>query len=92
MSLVPVHIENLSPYKPGKSISQIKRNLGLKYVIKLASNENPSGPSPQAMDAVKKSLFDYNRYPDSSAFDLRNMLAIRFNVKVENVILGAGSE
>jgi len=92
MSLVPVHIENLSPYKPGKSISQIKRSLGLKYVIKLASNENPSGPSPRALDAVQKSLFNYNRYPDSAAFDLRNMLAIRFNVKVENIILGAGSE
>ena len=92
MSLVPVHIENLSPYKPGKPISHVKRDLGLKYVIKLASNENPSGPSPLALDAVKNALFDYNRYPDSAAFDLRNMLAIRFNVKVENVILGAGSE
>jgi len=92
MSLVPVHIENLSPYKPGKPISHVKRDLGLKYVIKLASNENPSGPSPLALDAVKNALFDYNRYPDSAAFDLRNRLAIRFNVKVENVILGAGSE
>jgi len=92
MSLVPVHIENLSPYKPGKPISHVKRELGLKHVIKLASNENPSGPSPLALDAVKNALFDYNRYPDSAAFDLRNRLAIRFNVKVENVILGAGSE
>ena len=92
MSLVPVHIENLSPYKPGKPISHVKRDLGLKYVIKLASNENPSGASPLALDAVKNALFDYNRYPDSAAFDLRNRLAIRFNVKVENVILGAGSE
>ena len=92
MSLVPVHIENLSPYKPGKPISHVKRDLGLKYVIKLASNENPSGPSPLALDAVKNALFDYNRYPDSAAFNLRNRLAIRFNVKVENVILGAGSE
>ena len=92
MSLVPVHIENLSPYKPGKPISHVKRELGLKHVIKLASNENPSGPSPLALDAVKNALFDYNRYPDSAAFDLRNMLAIRFKVKVENVILGAGSE
>ena len=92
MSLVPEHIKNLSPYTPGKSISRLKRDLGLKYVIKLASNENPSGPSPLALDAVKNALFDYNRYPDSAAFDLRNMLATRFNVKVENVILGAGSE
>ena len=92
MPLVPVHIENLSPYKPGKPISHVKRELGLKHVIKLASNENPSGPSPLALDAVKNALFDYNRYPDSAAFNLRNRLAIRFNVKVENVILGAGSE
>ena len=92
MSLVPEHIKNLSPYTPGKSISRVKQDLGLKYVIKLASNENPSGPSPLALDAVKNSLSDYNRYPDSAAFDLRKMLATRFNVKVENVILGAGSE
>ena len=92
MSLVPEHIKNLSPYMPGKSISRVKQDLGLKYVIKLASNENPSGPSPLALDAVKNALFDYNRYPDSAAFDLRKMLATRFNVKVENVILGAGSE
>lgn len=92
MSLVPEHIKNLSPYTPGKSISRVKQDLGLKYVIKLASNENPSGPSPLALDAVKNALFDYNRYPDSAAFDLRKMLATRFNVKVENVILGAGSE
>ncbi len=92
MSLVPEHIKNLSPYIPGKSISRVKQDLGLKYVIKLASNENPSGPSPLALDAVKNALSDYNRYPDSAAFDLRKMLATRFNVKVENVILGAGSE
>ena len=92
MSLVPKHIKNLSPYIPGKPISHVKRDLGLQYVIKLASNENPSGPSPLALDAVKNALFDYNRYPDSAAFDLRNMLATRFKVKVENVILGAGSE
>ena len=92
MSLVPEHIKNLSPYMPGKSISRVKQDLGLKYVIKLASNENPSGPSPLALDAVKNALSDYNRYPDSAAFDLRKMLATRFNVKVENVILGAGSE
>ena len=92
MSLVPKHIKNLSPYIPGKPISHVKRDLGLQYVIKLASNENPSGPSPLALDAVKNTLFDYNRYPDSAALDLRNMLATRFNVKVENVILGAGSE
>ena len=92
MSLVPEHIKNLSPYTPGKSISRVKQDLGLKYVIKLASNENPSGPSPLALDAVKNALSDYNRYPDSAAFDLRKMLATRFNVKVENVILGAGSE
>ena len=92
MSLVPEHIKNLSPYMPGKSISRVKQDLGLKYVIKLASNENPSGPSPLALDAVENALSDYNRYPDSAAFDLRKMLATRFNVKVENVILGAGSE
>ena len=92
MPLVPSYIKNLSSYKPGLRIDDVRREKGLGRAIKLASNENPSGPSPLALDAVKNALFDYNRYPDSAAFDLRNMLAIRFNVKVENVILGAGSE
>ena len=64
----------------------------LEESIKLASNENPLGPSPKAMKALKESLENMHRYPDASGYDLRSKLAERFKVKVDNVVLGAGSE
>lgn len=91
MSLVPPYIENLKPYVPGKSIEEIKRSYGLSKVIKLASNENPFGPSPKALEEVKKSLSASHLYPDGG-LSLRGVLAERFNLKLENVIAGAGSE
>ena len=92
MPLVPKHISVLSPYKAGKPIEEVKRELGLEKIIKLASNENPLGPSPKVLEAVIKSLPDTSRYPDPSGFELRTKLADKFNLKMENVILGAGSE
>ena len=92
MALVPRHIKNLSPYKPGKPISEVRRELGLEKIIKLASNENPLGPSPLAMQALQEHWGDVHRYPDSAAYELRIKLAQRFNVKIENVIIGSGSE
>ena len=92
MSLVPKHIKQLSPYKPGKTIESVKRKYNIKRIVKLASNENPLGPSKKALDAVSEILFDSHRYPDASGFMLREKLANRFNVKLENVILGSGSE
>ena len=91
MSLVPPYIENLKPYVPGKSIEEIKRAYGFSKVIKLASNENPLGPSPKALEEVKKSLSASHLYPDGG-LRLREVLAQRFNLKLENVIAGAGSE
>ncbi|HEU4436704.1 MAG TPA: histidinol-phosphate transaminase, partial [candidate division Zixibacteria bacterium] len=91
MSLVPPYIEHLRPYVPGKSIEEIKRTYGLSRVIKLASNENPLGPSPKALEEVKKSLFGSHLYPDGG-LRLRAVLAERFKLKLENVIAGAGSE
>jgi len=91
MTLVPPNIENLRPYVPGKSIEEIKRTYGLSKVIKLASNENPLGPSPKALEAVKKSLSTSHLYPDGG-LRLRAVLAEKFNLKLENVIVGAGSE
>ncbi len=92
MALVPRHIKNLSPYKPGKPISEVKRELGLERIIKLASNENPLGASPAALRALTEHWKDVHRYPDSAAFELRSKLAKRFEVKINNVILGSGSE
>ena len=92
MTLVPKHIKNLSPYKPGKRIEEVQAKYNLKNIIKLASNENPLGPSPMALDNVKKSLSLTNRYPDSSGYKLRAMLADKFKLNIKNVILGNGSE
>ncbi|MGH8004813.1 MAG: histidinol-phosphate transaminase [Limisphaerales bacterium] len=91
MSLVPPYIESLKPYVPGKSIEEIKRAYGLSRVIKLASNENPLGPSPKALEEVKKSLAASHLYPDGG-LRIRMALAERFKLKLENVIAGAGSE
>ena len=58
MPLVPKHIRQLQSYKPGRPIEDVRRELGLKHIIKLASNENPYGPSPMALDAVQSALTD----------------------------------
>ena len=92
MSLVPDYIKNLSPYKAGKPISEVQREFGLKSVIKLASNENPLGPSQKTIEAIKKSLIDIALYPDPNGFYLREKLSDMFNLKIDNVVLGAGSE
>ncbi|MBI1804517.1 MAG: histidinol-phosphate transaminase [Ignavibacteriae bacterium] len=91
MPLVPSYIESLQPYKPGKPIDEVKRELGLTRVVKLASNENPLGPSPLAIDEMKKHFNDLHLYPNGG-YDLRIVLAKKFNLKVENVITGSGSE
>jgi histidinol-phosphate aminotransferase len=91
MPLVPPYIESLQPYKAGKPIEEVKRELGLKHVIKLASNENPLGPSPLALEEIKICLMDLHLYPNGG-FDLRVKLAEMFNINVGNVIVGSGSE
>jgi len=92
LALVPKHIQELSPYKPGKPISEVQRELGLARIIKLASNENPRGLSPQVISAVEKALAETHRYPDSAAYELRTKLAQKFKLNLNNVVLGAGSE
>ncbi len=92
MTLVPDYIKNLSPYKAGKPISEVQRELGLKNVIKLASNENPLGPSDKVVEAISKSLSEIALYPDPNGFYLRRKLAKMFNLDIGNVVLGAGSE
>jgi len=92
MTLVPKHIKELSPYKAGKPISKVQRELGLDRIVKLASNENPLGPPQSSIDAAEISMRECHRYPDSAAFALREKLAQRFDLKIENVVLGGGSE
>ena len=92
MPLVPSYIQKLSSYKPGANIDDIKIEKSLKNVIKLASNENSIGSSPLALSAINKTLNKINRYPDASGKKLRKKLAKKFDVKIENVIIGSGSE
>ena len=92
MPLVPSYIKKLSNYKPGKPISEAKRELGVVNFIKLASNENPLGASPKAIAAIQDSLQNIHRYPDASGYKLRKKLAETFDVKMKNVVLGAGLE
>ncbi len=92
MSLIRKNIEKVEPYVAGKPIEETKRQLGLKEVIKLASNENPLGASPKAVEAIKKALKQINRYPDSNSFALKRKLARSLNVEPSNLILGNGSD
>ena len=92
MPLVPSHIKKLKKYKPGKSIQSAEKEAGKNNYIKLASNENPLGPSPLAIKEIKKSLLDINRYPDAAGYDLRKKLANKFNIQLDNVTIGSGSE
>jgi len=91
MRLVPPYIESLEPYKAGKPISELQREFGIMDVLKLASNENPLGPSPLAMEEMKRTFPDLHLYPNGG-LDLREVLAARFNLKIGNVIAGSGSE
>lgn len=85
-------IRSLSPYVPGKPIEELQRELGLTRVIKLASNENPLGPSPKAVAALAGANETLHRYPDGSAYRLRQAIADRWKVAREQVILGNGSD
>ena len=85
-------IAALSPYVPGKPIEELKRELGLTRVIKLASNENPLGPSPKAMAVINDGVATLHRYPDGGAFRLREAIADRWKISADQVILGNGSD
>lgn len=90
--LVRKNIRNITPYKAGKPIEETRRELGLKNITKLASNENPLGPSPKATAAIKKVLSEVNRYPDSQGFYLKNKLAKVMGISPANLVLGNGSD
>ncbi|MCX5715821.1 MAG: histidinol-phosphate transaminase [Candidatus Omnitrophica bacterium] len=92
MRLARKHILNIRNYEPGKPIEEVQREYGLKEVIKMASNENPLGPSPKALSAIRKNLKKLNRYPDSSSFYLKEKLAKQLHLKSSNLIMGNGSD
>ncbi len=84
-------IARLRPYEAGKPLEELARELGIADAIKLASNENPLGPSPKAVDAARAALSAAHRYPDASAHHLRARLAAKLGVSTEEVIQGNGS-
>ncbi len=90
MPLVPPYIESLQPYVAGRNADEVKREFGLSRVVKLASNENPLGSSPLALEAMRAAMDALNLYP-TGGLELRRVLARQFDLKVENVIVGSGS-
>ncbi|HEY6252585.1 MAG TPA: aminotransferase class I/II-fold pyridoxal phosphate-dependent enzyme, partial [Candidatus Angelobacter sp.] len=90
LDLIPKHIRALGPYVPGKHIRQAERESGIA-MIKMASNENPLGPSPLAVEAMRAVAGEANLYPDMDALELRLALAARHNLKPEQVFVADGS-
>jgi histidinol-phosphate aminotransferase len=84
-------VRELSPYQPGKPIEELEREYGVTNAIKLASNENPLGPSPRALEAARRALSDIHRYPDGNGFALKQALARKLGVAPAQITLGNGS-
>ncbi len=89
---VPDHIASLSPYVPGKPIDELERELGISDSVKLASNENPLGVSPKAVEAICNQAINLNRYPDGNAFALKKELSASLCVEPDEIIFGNGSD
>jgi len=85
-------LDGLVPYEPGRPVEDVQRELGLERVVKLASNEGPYGPFPQAREAIERCAPELNRYPDGGAYRLRAALAERYELRFEEVAVGAGSD
>lgn len=85
-------LASLKPYPPGKPVEEVQRELGLSEITKLASNENPYGPSPRALEAVRANLHELHLYPESRCYYLRLKLAERLGVAPESLFFGNGSD
>ncbi|NWL78682.1 histidinol-phosphate transaminase [Pseudomonas taiwanensis] len=93
LALAQPGVQKLSPYVPGKPVDELARELDLDPagIVKLASNENPLGPSPKALEAIRNELAELTRYPDGNGFELKRRLAERCGVTPTQVTLGNGS-
>ncbi len=89
--LVTPKIEALRPYQGGKPVEELFREQGIRDAVKLASNENPLGPSPKAVEAARRALGEVHRYPDGAAFRLRSAIAEFHGVSLDEVVHGNGS-
>ena len=85
-------VRDIVPYEPGKPVEEVQRELGLERVVKLASNEGPFGPFPEALDALATAAPELNRYPDGGAYRLRVALAERHGLEQDEIALGAGAD
>ncbi len=85
------NIEGLVPYPPGKPLKELEREYGISNCLKMASNENPLGPSPLALEAISNSLENLHRYPDGSCYYLVNALADQLDISPDQLVLGNGS-
>ena len=86
-----VGVQQLKPYLAGKPISTLERELGIKHAIKLASNENPLGASPQVAMALKQEMQQLSRYPDGGSYNLTQALADKHQITTKSITLGNGS-
>ena len=91
LALANAGVQKLSPYQPGKPVEELERELGIRDIVKLASNENPLGPSPRAVQAARSVIGDVHRYPDGSGFRLKAALAEYLGVRSAQITLGNGS-
>lgn len=89
---IPDYVLSIKPYVPGKPLGELEREYGIKKSIKLASNENPLGPSPMAVKAIQSALEKLNRYPDGSGYYLINRIAEKLKVSPGQILLGNGSD
>src|SRR5262245_5899292 len=92
-ALAPDHVRRITPYMPGKPISEVARELKLdeRTIIKLASNENPRGPSASVRQAIAAATDELCRYPDGNGFALKVALSERYGVSPDQIVLGNGS-
>jgi histidinol-phosphate aminotransferase len=88
---VPEYLRSLVPYAPGKPIEEVEREYGITGSVKLASNENPLGPSPRALKVLQEKLLQLHRYPDGDCFYLKHGLARKLNISPNTVLFGNGS-
>ena len=89
---LPQHILAIDPYVPGKPIEELERELGIRDPVKLASNENPLGPSPRATAAVRAAIDNLHRYPDGAGHEFIAALAAHLNCRPQNIVMGNGSD
>ncbi len=88
---VPDYIRSLKPYEPGKPLDEVERELGIRRSVKMASNENPLGPSPKALAAVRKAAAKVNFYPEGGCFYLHEKLAKKLSIRPNELVIGNGS-